>query len=343
MQHAQKIQRILKLPTQDGIDMNNYRIYGKFITKSPLSHISEAISTNSYLVQEPILQADGEIEEVFCYNGNAWRGQLRDQCAEYLLQKLNMQVSLDAFHLLFSGGKIGGDQSIDIQQSKLMRKIVPMVSLFGGGVGNQIMAGKLKVGNSYPLCVEALPVLHEQYHEQASKIDYSALTFEKSFTRFDDAKNFDKQEFVSIGDQPLLETKAKKKEGDVSTQMRMTSELLIAGATLVHEIDLVQVSEVELGALIAGLTRFAQVPYIGGQSNKGHGRVDYVSKIVNMATGEVHNLVQIKDDLPKLSETAQQAKDAYDEHLVKIHNAFLEQKESEIRGLLGAAPCGSLL
>lgn len=323
--------------------MNNYRIYGKFIAKSPISHISEAISTNSYLVQEPILQPDGEIEEVFCYNGNAWRGQLRDQCATYLLEKLNMQVSLDAFHLLFSGGKIGGDQSIDITQAKLMRKIVPMISLFGGGVGNQILPGKLKVGNSYPLCFEALPVLPVQYHEQAEKIDYAKLTFEKSFTRFDDAKNFDKQEYVNTGDQPLLETKSKKKEGDVSTQMRMTSELLVAGTTLAHEIDLVQVTEVELGALVAGLTRFAQVPYIGGQSNKGHGRVDYVSKIVNMATGEVHNLVKVHDEVLGLSEVAQKAKDAYDEHLTQIYNAFLEQKESEIRGLLGASPCGSLL
>lgn len=317
--------------------MNNYRIYGKFTAKSPISHISEAISTNSYLVQEPILQADGEIEEVFCYNGNAWRGQLRDLCATYFLDKLNIQVSLDAFHLLFTGGKIGGDQSIDIDQAKLMRKIVPMVSLFGGGIGNQILAGKMKVGNSYPVCNEALPVISQRYHEQAQKISYSDLTFEKSFTRSDDIKDLQKQERISA-DTLLLENKGKKKKdnGEVSTQMRMTSELLVAGSTLVHEIDLVQVSEIELGALVSALTLFAQTPYIGGQSNKGHGRVDYSSKIVNMTTGESHNLVWVHDEL-KLSEIAQQAKDSYDAHLTSIYNAFLEQKESEIRKMLGAS------
>ena len=223
--------------------MNNFRIYGKFLTKSPLSHIAEAISTISYLVQEPILQADGTTKDVFCYNGNAWRGQLRDLCAAYLLEKLNMQVSLDAFHLLFSGGKIGGEQSIDIMQAKTMRKIVPMISLFGGGIGNQILPGKMKVGNSYVLCSEALPVLSSRYHEHASKIDYADLTFEKSFTRFDDSKNFDKHEYVALDEQALLEQKPKKKESEVSTQMRMTSELLVAGATLVHEIDLMHVSD----------------------------------------------------------------------------------------------------
>lgn len=318
--------------------MNNYRIYGKFVAKSPISHISEAISTNSYLVQEPILQADGEIEEVFCYSGNAWRGQLRDLCATYFLNKLNMQVSLDAFHLLFSGGKIGGDQSIDIDQAKLMRKIVPMVSLFGGGIGNQILAGKMKVGNSYPVCQEALPVIAQRYHEQAHKISYSDLTFEKSFTRFDDVKDLQKQANV-LPDNLLLEHKGKKKkDNEVSTQMRMTSELLVAGTTLAHEIDLVQVSEVELGALVSALTLFAQAPYIGGQSNKGHGRVEYVSKIVNMATGESHNLVWVHDEA-KLSEIAQQAKDSYDAHLTNMYNAFLEQKESEIKKLLGASEC----
>ena len=226
--------------------MNNYRIYGCFKTKSPLSHISESISTNSYLVQDPILQPDGEIEEVFAYNGNAWRGQLRDLSATYLLEKLGMKVDLDAFHLLFSGGKIGGDQSIDIAKAKLMRKVVPHISIFGGGIGTQIMQGKLKVGSSYPLCVEALPVLHSQYYQQAKNISYADLTTEKSFTRFDDSKNFDLHDKVSLTDQPLLETKTRKRDGDVSTQMRMTSELLIAGVTPAHEIDLVNVDDIEL-------------------------------------------------------------------------------------------------
>ena len=320
--------------------MNNYRIYGCFKTKSPLSHISESISTNSYLVQDPILQPDGEIEEVFAYNGNAWRGQLRDLSATYLLEKLGMKVDLDAFHLLFSGGKIGGDQSIDIAKAKLMRKVVPHISIFGGGIGTQIMQGKLKVGSSYPLCVEALPVLHSQYYQQAKNISYADLTTEKSFTRFDDSKNFDLQSKVSLADQPLLETKSKKKDGDVSTQMRMTSELLIAGVTLAHEIDLVNVDDIELGAFVSALVQFAQVPYIGGQSNKGHGRVDYVAQIVNTKTGEVQELFKMDGDIPKLSDVAQQAKDAYDDHLMKIYNAFLEQKESEIRGLLGVSECG---
>ena len=296
--------------------MNNYRISAKFTTKSPLSHISDAISTNSYLVQEPILQENDEIEEVFCYNGNAWRGQLRDLCAINLLNTLDKQISLDAFHLLFTGGKIGGEQSINIEQAKALRKAITMISLFGGGVGNQILAGKMKVGNSYPVCKQAIPVLPQKYHHHAQKINYSDLTFEKSFTRFDDSKNPEKQEYIN---QPIID----KKKKEATTQMRTTSELLVAGAELVHEIHLVGATEAELGLLVEALLTFAKAPYIGGQSNKGHGRVHLATTITNTDTGDEHNFVWVHDDV-KVSDFAQKMLDAYHQHIQKNLDAIAE-------------------
>ncbi|MDZ7922737.1 MAG: hypothetical protein U5M23_01470 [Marinagarivorans sp.] len=328
--------------------MNNFSIFGQFKTLSPLSHIGESISTVTYLVQDPIMQQCGGIEEVFCYNGNAFRGQLRDLAARYMLDKLNMTVSIDAFHLLFSGGKIGGDQSIDIAQARIMRKAVPMIGLFGGGVGNQILPGKLRVGSSYPLCVEALPVLpfiDDDSRKVAIKCSYRQMTMEKSFTRMDDSKDPRLADVVSLNDAHILEgTKGKKKDGEVSTQMRMTSELLIPGVTLAHKIDLIGASDIELGALVSAFDAFSSSPYIGGQCNRGHGLVSYSSKVVNMTTGEVHDFVKINGDGPaRLSKVAQSAKDAYDTQLLAQYNEFIASKESEIRGLLGAAPCGQLL
>ena len=150
-------------------------------------------------------------------------------------------MSLDAFHLLFSGGKIGGDQSIDIGQARSMRRAVPMIALFGGGVGNQILPGKLRVGISYPVCREAIRLLPDYLHEQAAKFSYRQMTMEKSYTRMDDSKNPAQNGFVNPIDAPMLDgPKAKKKYGEASTQMRMTSELLIPGVSLFHQIDLLQ-------------------------------------------------------------------------------------------------------
>lgn len=317
--------------------MKHYRLFGEFTTLSPLSHIGESISTITYLVEEPILQPSGQVEPVFVYNGNAWRGQLRDLAAQYMLSKLGMTVNLDAFHLLFSGGKIGGEQSVDLNQARTMRRAVPMISLFGGGVGNQIMPGKMRVGSSYPVCIEAAPVLRDDYHADCLKTHYRQLTMEKSYTRMDDSKHPGLIDHVVASDQPLLEGKKEKKSGDVSTQMRMTSELLIPGVKLIHEIDFIDCSEVELGVFASALSAFSASPYIGGQCNRGHGKVAYRSRIVDMATGDNYGFAKIDGEGPaRLSELATQAKDAYDAHLKAQYDQFLEQSKSEIAGLLGA-------
>lgn len=325
------------------MSLNSYRIIGNFTAMSPISHIGEAISTTSYLVEEPIIQENGGIENVFVYNGNAFRGQLRDFAASYLLDKLNIKVSLDAFHLLFSGGKIGGDQSINIAQAKEMRKSVPMISIFGGGIGNQILPGKLRVGGSYPVCIETIRILPDEFHKKAINLSYRQMTVEKSFTRTDDSKNPNLTHGMNDKDVLLLGNSSKK-SSEVSTQMRMTSELLIAGSDLVHQIDLIDVDDIELGAFISALSMFSKTPYIGGQSNKGHGLVSYNSKIINMNTGETNDFVKINHDCCiKLSKIANDSKQKYDELLQTQYDEYILNSKSQISGLLGAEKCGLLL
>lgn len=47
-------------------------ISGNFKTRSPLSHIMETISIGSLLNERPIIQENGEVVNVFCYNANAF-------------------------------------------------------------------------------------------------------------------------------------------------------------------------------------------------------------------------------------------------------------------------------
>lgn len=151
------------------------RLDGVFTLLSPLSHIGEAISTTTYLVQEPVLQEDGTLEEVFVYSGNAWRGQLRDCAASYMMDKLGRpDISLDAFHLLFSGGRISGPQKTDLAQARNFRAAVPMLALWGGGIGNQILSGQLRVGSCYPICREASRILPTALR---TEIPFAGMTF----------------------------------------------------------------------------------------------------------------------------------------------------------------------
>jgi len=322
--------------------MSDVRLSGLFSLLSPLSHIGESISTTSYLVQEPIIQQNGSIEDVFCYSGNAWRGQLRDLAAAYMLDALQMRLPMEAFHMLFSGGKIGGDQVVDIARARSVRKAIPMLSLWGGGLGNQILPGKLRVGNCYPVCKEVAHLLPEEVALAATE-SYRGMTFEKSFSRKDDAKNPQfADKYLPAPDVDLLGDESGGKKGKVKAkdegpadQMRMTCELLAPGVTLYTEIDVLDASDVELGCLVSALHRFARSPHIGGQANKGHGRVRLDYRITDLDSGETQSFMRA-DGSARLAQRADAAKAAYDRHLEETYAAYLDNNGAAIGGLLGA-------
>lgn len=329
----------------------NVRLMGLFTLRSPLSHIAESISTTSYLVEEPLYQADGSRENVFCYSGNAWRGQLRDLAARYMLDALGIQhLPLDAFHLLFSGGRIGGEQSLDIERARMMRGAIPMLAMWGGGAGNQILPGKMAVNNSYPVCVEALTALPQSLHGMAQQYgSYRDMTVIKSFTRKDDGKDEHLREYAAIdtprqgaqmtmlGAEEPEKKRGKPREKDgPADQMRMSSELVVAGVRLFNRIDIRDASEVELGCLVSALHQLRQWPYIGGQANRGHGRVDLDYGIVDLETGEAQPFVQIEEETIRLAPVAEAAKAAYDDHLKSLYDEMLSTSKSQITMLLGA-------
>lgn len=331
------------------------RLQGTFTLRSPLSHIGESISTTTYLSEDYMQQPDGSIEEVFCYNGNAWRGQLRDLAAAYMLDRLGVRVPLDAFHLLFSGGRIGGEQSVNVERARAFRRSVPMIALWGSGVGNQMLPGKLRVQNCYPICWEALTALPPQYREQAATRSYRGMTYLKSFTRMDDAKNDHlrlhllgaERDGLPAGDsaQPSLlggggeaggtgaRGKAKPKDAPAD-QMRMTSELLAPGVVLVTEITAENATEVELGCLVSALHRFSRSPHIGGQSGRGHGLVSLHYDYLDLDTGETGPFLTVDGGPSLLSPVAAAAQDAYDEYLRQAYDAMLAREGDRIGELL---------
>ncbi|AWP37790.1 hypothetical protein DXF96_00245 [Heyndrickxia coagulans] len=313
--------------------MNHYRLETIYTLLQPLSHIGESESTQSFLNTTTVVN-DGKPEEVFVYTGNALRGMLRDCGARYLLNRLDIRVPLKAFHLLFSGGSIGGAQALDIDQAKIIRKALPFVSLFGGGVGNQILDGKLKQTFVYPVCRETNNII-PSYVE---KSDYSWRHFTNviEFTRKDDEKNVNlaEQFLIGQGEQQLLEgetTKKKKEKDGPATQMRYGVEYLAAGTKLWHRWDII-CDELELGAFVSALHEWQKQPYLGGMSGKGFGLVAADMELVTEDGRE--QFAQIGQEFIKLGTTAEQAKKAYDEHLKEMYDSYLIDNKEEFTKLL---------
>ncbi len=240
-------------------------ISGNFKTRGPLSHIMETISIGSLLNERPIIQENGEVVNVFCYNANAWRGQLRDNTALFLISKLGIEkLSTEVHNFLFSGGKIGGTSKFDINEIKKHYYLLPHFSLLGGCLNNMMLPGKMSVIDALPICQESKVELPACLHDLADSRTYKKMTIERSFSRMDDSKNMKLNNTVNID---------QKREKDI-VQMRMNSELLNSGVELHSRILLNNSSDLEVGALCSALISFSEFPFIGGQHNKGHGKVD---------------------------------------------------------------------
>lgn len=319
--------------------MRNVRIDGVITLLSPLSHIGEVHGPDSYLAGTQIIGPDGMPVECFVYSGNAFRGMLRDLGTQYLLEKLgNPQLPLDLFYLLFSGGSIGGNQAVDIDQGRQLRKMLPLLSLFGGAVGNQILQGKMFVGAMYPLVRECQRVLPRRLRSEDAP-SWRHWTVEHNFTRTDDAKDENLRKFLSVSEEekPLLEDqvsdeKKSDKKKELPQQMRYTIELLATGSRLYQRIDLIDVNDLELGTFVSALYQFSKRPYIGGRNSIGMGLVEIEYEYHE--NGKTKPFMFISEDNSEMGLLANNAKERYDEFLKDLYDKYLIENKTELVKLL---------
>lgn len=323
--------------------LNGY-LDGVYTLQAPLSHIGESHGPDSYLATQDIIGSDGVPVEVFVYSGNAIRGMLRDCGSKYFLDKLGsgaiLQIPLQMFYFLFSGGSIGGDQSIDIDQARGIRERLPIASIFGGGVGNQILPGKLCVNDAWPISRECSHFIPEEY-SPAELISWRQMTTERSYTRTDDAKDERKRQYLFDENLQALEggqiqmlpeakeEKKKKKKDDAPMQMRYTIEVMQAGTRLYHRIDARDMTEIEMGALVSAIVEWGKSPYIGGQARIGMGRATLEYKWHPIGEESEH-FIEVSDTI-LLGDTAKETKAKYDEYLSEYTQYLEEHKESLVK------------
>lgn len=277
--------------------MRTYVFEGIMTALSSISHIGETCGINAKLRREKVVQADGSVEEVPVISGNSLRGILRDRGMLHMLRSLGYGVneetgevaglSLAAFYFLFSGGALTstGQRGLDIDEARRWRRAIPLVALFGGAMGNQIMPGKLKIEKAIPLCRETAHVLPTRFTDGVELQSVWDLCQEEAYTRRDDEKNENLRQLIAPKVRGLLEAKArdvraKRGTGDdvagetgQKQQMRYYIETLAAGTQLFWGVTLDDVTDLEFEAFAVALAEFGRAPYVGGKSGVGHGKV----------------------------------------------------------------------
>ena len=232
----------------------------KYKLKAPLSHIGETASTGSYF--QTVLTSAGRLPVI---TGNSIRGQIRDACALHLLRTLEdtdmfgVALDKDAFNVLFSGGNLNGTMRDDVEKARQVRKHFPMISLLGGGLGDMIMSGKLLCGFAYIISAES-----EMITGIPCETSWHSMIDEMEFTRTDDSKNDKLARWI--------ENIEAEKTAKASTQMRYSVQYIAPGAEFVQDITFLSgTTDLERGALYAGLREWFKVPRLGGMAAKGFG------------------------------------------------------------------------
>jgi CRISPR type IV-associated protein Csf2 len=276
--------------------MESYLFEGVMTALSSISHNGgQSFGINSKLRREKLVQTDGTVEEVPLLSGNGMRGMLRDRGMFHMCKALGYGVneqtgevhglSLPAFYFLFSGGALTstGGRGLDIDLARRLRTLIPLVSVFGGAVGNQIMPGKLKVGKAMPICAETLHLLPDKYTGPGVQSIWEYLQ-EEMYTRKDDEKNEHLRVLMAPDVLQLMDgkhqaEKVRREEGGAETetgehqQMRYFVETFAAGTRFYWYLVLDDASLIEFEALVTTLVEFSKLPYVGGKSATGFGKV----------------------------------------------------------------------
>lgn len=265
------------------------RIEGIVESQEPISHIGETLSTVAQFKREKTLFR-GKIIEIPIISGNALRGIMRRRGSYRLMEMLGIRkenLDEDVQHALFSGGMLkkgAGGGTIDMNFIKELRKILPLMSVWGTTIGQQMIGGKLDVGQLIPISCQTA-----QRTGIESEISIHSLLDEVAHTRRDD-----------------MEDRTKGSDADEQKQqMRYQTEVLAAGTRFYHYFTLKDCNEIERGAFMSTLYQFMQYPKIGGMSGRGFGmiKMDYnidEAAVEKYETWISENIEQINAYLSKL-------------------------------------------
>ena len=230
----------------------------RYTMTAPLSHIGETASTGAYF--NMVRTASGRLPVV---TGNSIRGQIRDAGAGELLDRLDVRVDKEVFHVLFSGGNVSATMKDDVGRAADVRRHFPLISVLGGALGTMILSGKLLCGFAYPVCRETAEMLGH-----LSDVSWHDMIDEIEFTRTDDAKN----DRLAAR---ILNTE-EETAGQASQQMRYSVQYIAPGAQFIQRLMLLPgTNAMEVGALLTALEAWwSTAPRLGGMGAKGFGMFD---------------------------------------------------------------------
>jgi CRISPR/Cas system CSM-associated protein Csm3 (group 7 of RAMP superfamily) len=239
-------------------------ITGTYEAQAPISHGSDEdfgmeirLRTLEMTVRE---NGDTYHEAVPVISGNSLRGQLRDLLAQDFLDRLSedddsLEVSDTLSNALYAGGSLersAGPGKLNRRLIHDIRDNIPPLSLLGTAIADQLIEGRVDVG-------QLLPISMETNNFTGRDADKSVFEFvdETFYTRQDDR----------VGG---------RQEDEDAQQMKFDVQVLVPGTRLHHDLTL-RSGHTDLDAACLGhaFDLFGERPVLGGMAARGHGTVEF--------------------------------------------------------------------
>lgn len=242
--------------------MNNIKIDINMKLLSPLSHFGDERLGTMQIMRTNKFLYNGEFIDIPVYSGNAFRGQFRRIAMRDYLERIGIAeegISEKLYYALFTGGSLTSSTRYEeVGGRRYLRKMCPPLALLGSALGDKILQGKMKSAIFLPVCKET-----QDFTGIESDESFYDMLEEVFYTRKDDLKSV----------QYNINQEEKKKKDD-PVQMKYEMQCLSAGTELTGTIVVENVNKVEESMLNSTLKKLQEVPYIGGKSAAGHGKVD---------------------------------------------------------------------
>lgn len=235
---------------------------GQVTALSSIAHAGETRGTITLLRRETVVTSDGALVEIPVISGNTFRGKLRRIGEELIREVLQYEGELHpaVAHALRGGGSLAKASREPLSGSRLqqLRRLVPLIAVFGAAGGGRIIDGCLQVGKVVPVIAETARITGI-----AAKVTAMECTQLETFARQDDS---DTHGFSGVVDHS-------DGVGGVEQQMQFRLETFPAGTRFHTWLRLDQPTEGELAFMVEVLNRFAEVGRLGGRAGMGMGRV----------------------------------------------------------------------
>jgi len=265
-----------------------YEIEGTVTALTPIFHGGDEKTGSTPVLRTIMIYVDGIGEVPIPYiSGNGIRGKLRRLSMKDFLDLVEYEITnAKLHHALFSGGVLESTDEntgvIDLAFRKKVRELIIPAAVFGCALGNQMIQGILICEHMWPICEEYREYLPAEYQRDSRASQPIRIFTDQSFiTRRDDLR-------------------AEREEDEQAIQMKVDYECFVPGTKFYHRFLLQLPDELQKSCFGRVLDLFEMMPYVGGRSSSGDGKVMLNYKNKPDSSLYLEFVQEKKDDIKKL-------------------------------------------